>query len=506
MDLSEAQDTTETRDRGWVSRRLTLLPLRVRLVAVVSVLVAAAVTLMTVATAYLMQQDLRARIDDELRSAAAPVAKEVFSGLAQGTNTVPTAYAVFFIPTGSSPIQVSTPTGATHSPAVPALGLDDPQVLTGNPFTVASTDSDDTWRVIAGRLTNGAGAYAVALPLEGSEHTVHRLLVISTLIGGVLLLACAVIGWYAVRRAFRPLTRIEDTAAAIAEGDLGKRVPVPHTHDEVQSLARSLNVMLGQIEHSFARQEASQTRMRQFVADASHELRTPLATVRGYAELYRQGAVRGEPAVTEAMGRIEREATRMNGLVQDLLTLARLDEEPEVTFHRVDLLELAVEVVKDARVRAPDRQIELTGLQGPFGPLPVHGNGNQLRQVLTNLLTNAIVHTPAGTPIEVVLGLTEPDEAPATQEQEPAGIAVVQVRDHGAGIPPQAAGALFERFYRADKARSRERGGTGLGLAIVAAIITAHHGQVAVAPTSGGGATFVIELPTAESQPAPIRC
>lgn len=479
--------------RSWLSRRLSSLPLRARLVAVVTGLVAVAVALMTVATAYLMQQDLRARVDDELRSAAVPVAKQVFSDLAGGVSTVPTAYAVIYIPTGQSPVQVSSPTGATSRPAIPSLSLTSPHVVSGAPFTVLDVAGDDYWRVVAGRLTGEAGTFAVAVPLERTEQTVHQLLIVSGVIGALLVLTCALIGWYAVRRAFRPLTRIEDTAAAIAEGDLTRRVPVPDAQDEVQSLAGSLNVMLAQIEHSFALREASEDRMRQFVADASHELRTPLATVRGYAELYRQGAVNGDAAVSEAMARIEGEATRMNGLVQDLLTLARLDEEPEVTFRPIDLLDLSIDVVKDARVRAPERTITLLGLRGSLGPVLVQGNDNQLRQVLTNLLANALVHTADGTPVEVVLGEV------AADGRQPAR-AVVQVRDHGPGIDPVAARQVFERFYRADKARTRERGGTGLGLAIVAAIVSAHNGRVGVTQTEGGGATFAVELPTAQSQ------
>jgi two-component system OmpR family sensor kinase len=292
------------------------------------------------------------------------------------------------------------------------------------------------------------------------------------------------LGWYAVRQAFVPLTQIEDTAAAIAAGDLTQRVPEPHTRDEVASLSRSLNAMLAQIEHSFSVREASEQRMRQFVADASHELRTPLATVRGYAELYRQGAVSRPEDIRVAFGRIESEASRMSGLVEDLLVLARLEGERPLSVDDVDLAVLGGDAVQDARVLQPDRHVRLVGLGGPLGPVHVSGDEQRLRQVVTNLVSNALHHTPAGSPVEVAVGL------------RPDGTAALEVRDHGEGVDPARARRVFERFYRADPARSRRgTGGSGLGLAIVAAIVTAHGGKVGVAQTPGGGATFVVELP-----------
>ena len=230
------------------------------------------------------------------------------------------------------------------------------------------------------------------------------------------------LAWYAVRRAFRPLTRIEDTAAAIATGDLTQRIPVRQADDEVTSLSRSLNVMLTRIESSFAVREASEERMRQFVADASHELRTPLATVRGYAELYRQGAVpdtAGRRVRPWSASRPSR--TRMSGLVEDLLTLARIDDAPVVeTMTTVDLTVLAADAVADARVRAPERRISLLGLDGPVAPTVVRGTESRLRQVVTNLVANALRHTPDGTPVEVAVG------------HDADGVAL-EVRDHGPG-------------------------------------------------------------------------
>ncbi|CCH78007.1 Putative two component system response sensor kinase membrane associated phoS [Nostocoides japonicum T1-X7] len=472
-----------------LARRLESIPLRVRLVGVLSALMAVALVATTAVTAVLMQRDLVSRVDSELRAAATPVANQVLSDIHDAPSaTILSAYAVVYLPVDGSPEQIANPTGYSEHPAIPPLPLTDPRVVTGRPFTVGSTDGDLDWRVVARPTTDRSATVAVAVPLAGVEHTVHRLLLVTGLIGLAVLLALAALGWYLVRRAFRPLSQIEDTAAAIAAGDLTQRIPVRAADDEVQSLARSLNGMLTQIEESFALREASEERMRQFVSDASHELRTPLATVRGYAELYRQGAVADRDSLDAAMGRIEGEATRMGGLVDDLLTLARLDEEPHASVHPVDLTVLAADAVQDAKAQAPDRTVRLD-VAPDGGPYIVEGTESRLRQVLANLVTNAIRHTPSGTPVEVALA-TDADGSHV----------VVKVIDHGNGVDAAIARKIFERFYRADKARSREHGGTGLGLAIVAAIVAGHDGRVGLATTPGGGATFVVEIPTAFSQ------
>ena len=233
--------------------------------------------------------------------------------------------------------------------------------------------------------------------------------------------------------------------------------------------------------------------MRQFVADASHELRTPLAAVRGYAELYRQGAVREPDEVASAMSRIEGEAGRMGGLVEDLLVLARLDDQRPLTIAPVDLTVLAADAAQDARAIDPGRRIEVVGLDGPLGPTTAPGDEAKLRQLVANLVSNALGHTPAGTPLEIAVGTRASD-----------GFALLEVRDHGPGIDPDKARKVFERFYRADPSRARGTGGgNGLGLAIAAAIVAAHRGRIGVAQTPGGGATFVVQLPTGNSQTAP---
>ena len=480
--LSTLTPRTEQGARGPLScAELEAVPLRTRLVAIVGTLVGAALILTSLATALLMRSDLMDGVDNELRSVARPVANQALADLSRQQTTFPSSYA-FQLQTRSG--KFTTPlSGVDARPDLPALSITDPRVINREPFTVGSVSGPLKWRFIAGQVSGSDATFAVGIPLTTVNHTVARLLVTTAAIGTLALIGSIVLAWFAVRRAFRPLARIEDTASAIATGDLTQRIPVRQADDEVTSLSRSLNAMLTRIESSFAVREASEERMRQFVADASHELRTPLATVRGYAELYRQGAVRDDAAVGSAMERIEAESTRMSGLVEDLLTLARIDDVPVVETTQVDLTVLAADAVADARVRAPERRISLLGLDGPVAPTPVRGTESQLRQVVTNLVANALLHTPEGTPVEVAVG---PDDF---------GVAL-EVRDHGPGVPEEVATKVFERFYRADPSRGRSGGGgSGLGLAIVAAIVSQHHGRVGVAPTPGGGATFVVRLP-----------
>ena len=490
--------TTPKRHRPSVLSRarrpLEVLPLRVRLVALLVSLLLVALTLTSIATSALMRRQLMESTDRDLRAAAVPTAAQVLSHYLSRRDEggIPTNYAVKFIPTDGSAPFGSLPSGEHLQPDIPNLTLSDPRVQRGTLFTVNSTNGVMRWRVVPGELRDQSATFAVAVPLRGVDTTVQRMLDFAILIGLALIASCALLGWYGVRRAFRPLTQIEDTAAAIAAGDLTRRIPEPAAQDEVASLSRSLNAMLAQIEQSFAVREASEERMRQFVADASHELRTPLAAVRGYAELYRQGAVTEPEDVTGTMRRIEDESIRMGGLVNDLLLLTRLDRQRPLERGPVDLTVLAADAVQDARALDPTRQVRLIGLSGDLEPTNIEGDEAKLRQVVTNLVGNAVNHTLAGTDIEIAVG----SEAP--------GRARLEVRDHGDGVDPVKARKVFERFYRADPSRGRGHGGgNGLGLAIVAAIVSAHDGQVGVAATPGGGATFVVDLPTANSQSAP---
>ena len=318
----------------------------------------------------------------------------------------------------------------------------------------------------------------VALPLREADATLDRLLRVEALVIGAVLLLLGALAWWVVRLGLRPLDRMGETAGAIAGGDLSRRVSPAEARTEVGRLGLALNAMLGQIEKAFDERQASENRLRQFLADASHELRTPLASIRGYAELFRIGAAR-KPADTEkAMGRIEDESARMGALVENLLTLARLDQVPEISRKPVDLSELARDAADDARAVAPDREVRLEAEQ----PVTVLGDASQLRQVLGNLLRNVLMHTPPGSPIDLSV-------------MNGAADAVVSVRDHGPGLPTDDTDEMFERFWRAERGRERGRGGAGLGLSIVAAIVEAHGGTVRAANADGGGAVFTITLP-----------
>jgi len=293
---------------------------------------------------------------------------------------------------------------------------------------------------------------------------------------GAVLLAMAAMAYGVVRLGLRPLDRIAATAGKIAGGDLSHRVEPATDRTEVGRLGMALNRMLERLEEAFSRREASEDRLRQFLADASHELRTPLSSIRGYAELYRMGATSDTDM---AMRRIEEEATRMGILVEDLLALARLDEIRDPRRDPVALDTLAHDAVRDAEATAPDRVISL---DAPAVPT-VLGDPDQLRQVFANLLRNALVHTPAGTPIDVTL------------RDRDDGVEIV-VRDHGQGLPPGDPNQLFERFWRAEGGRERGRAGSGLGLAIVGAIVADHKGTVTAANAPDGGAVFTVRLPS----------
>ena len=388
---------------------------------------------------------------------------------------------------------------ATARPDVPDLTFEEATERSGRPFTVDAARGDGSWRAVAlpYRLTSPSGertgTSVVATSLDEVDSTVKRLVQIDVIVGLTVLAGLGLVGFTLVRTALRPLAEIELTAAAIGRGDLGRRVPYHHPGTEMGRLGRALNAMLEQIERAFRAQAASEAgsrrseqRMRRFIADASHELRTPLTSIRGFAELHRQGAVTEPEELSRLLARIEGEAERMGVLVDDLLLLARLDQQRPMDTTAVDLGEVAGAAVEAARAAAPDREVVL---DTPTGPIVVPGDRDRLHQVVTNLLTNAVAYSAAGTPVTVRLGV-EPgpaDGAPAR--------ASIEVVDRGPGLTPDQAERVFERFYRIDPARTRARGGTGLGLSIVAAITAAHHGTVSVDSTPGEGSTFRVLLP-----------
>jgi two-component system OmpR family sensor kinase len=378
---------------------------------------------------------------------------------------------------GTTTDQVCRACYAATPPKLPA------SLKTGRLTTIKSGGT--RYRVLAD-ADPGGGTTVAAVPLTEADATLHRLLRTSAMVIVGILLVLGAGAWWLVRIGLRPLERMGATAGKIAAGDLSRRVETATPRTEVGRLGLALNQMLDRLEEAFAKQRASEDRLRRFLADASHELRTPLASIRGYAELFRIGAAR-EPADTKkAMTRIEAEAARMGVLVEDLLTLARLDEVREVIREDVDLVRLAGDAVDDARATAPDREIDLES----DGRAIVAGDPHQLRQVFANLLRNALVHTPAGTPVVVTVG-------------HDGTTTVLEVRDYGPGLPTDDDGALFDRFWRAEHGRERGKAGAGLGLAIVSGIVAAHDGSVSAENAPGGGARFTVRLPAGAPAPAP---
>jgi two-component system OmpR family sensor kinase len=363
------------------------------------------------------------------------------------------------------------------------------------PVTVGSIDhSKVEWRAMTVRGLRGE-LTTVAIDLSDVQSTVRALVYAQVGIGAAVLLVLGVAGYWVVHRSLRPLVEVEQTAAAIAAGQLDRRVPERDPRTEVGRLSLALNGMLAQIQRAMATSESSaeqartsEDRMRRFITDASHELRTPLTTIRGFAELYRQGAANDTEML---MSRIESESRRMGLLVEDLLLLARLDAQRPLEQHRVDLLALASDAVHDAQSIAPQRKITMEVFDGPGTP-EVLGDEARLRQVLGNLVANALQHTPETAGVTVRVGTVD-------------GNAVMEVCDEGPGMSTEDAHRVFERFYRADSSRARASGGTGLGLSIVDSLVYAHGGTVSVTTAPGQGCRFTVNLPRIADVPAPAR-
>jgi two-component system OmpR family sensor kinase len=345
-------------------------------------------------------------------------------------------------------------------------------------FTVDSKSGSGLRYRAAAFSMPGGRVLVIAVPLREVDQTLQRLIVVEVLVGAGVILGLLALGWVVIRLGLRPLERMGRVASAIAHGDLTRRVSPDNQRTEVGRLGASLNEMLVQIEQAFADRGESEDRLRRFLSDASHELRTPLASIRGYAELFRLGAANEPEELQRAMARIEAEAVRMGVLVENLLLLARLDELPEMRVVPVDLRALTEHAAQDTRAVAPEREVRLTA----NGAVRVLADPEQLRQVLANLTRNAVIHTPAETAIEISLR-REGDRA------------VLEVRDHGPGLPADAGDRVFDRFWRTEGGRSRGRGGSGLGLAIVKAIVQAHHGEVHAGNAPDGGAVFRVTLP-----------
>ena len=459
------------------------IPLRVGLVAATVLLAALGLLASGVAVTSIMLHSLINRVDETLLDASRSWAQEprrIPATPLEGPNPArpPSNFYVRGIdPDGREWIAVN------DNDAQPALP--DNNDVGPVPVTVDSVNhSDVKWRAMtvrgpAGELTT------VAIDLSDVYSTVRALAWSQVGIGAAVLLILGIAGYVAVHRSLRPLDEVERTAADIAAGQLDRRIPERDSRTEVGRLSLALNGMLAQIQNAVASSEqsaetarTSEDRMRRFITDASHELRTPLTTIRGFAELYRQGAASD---VEMLMSRIESEARRMGLLVEDLLLLARLDQQRPLERRPVDLLILATDAVHDARSIAPRRTVSLELLDGPGTP-EVLGDEARLRQVLGNLVMNAVQHTPESGGITVRVGTVDSD-------------AVLEVCDQGPGLSAEDAHRIFERFYRTDSSRTRTSGGTGLGLSIVDSLVRAHGGVVTVTTAPGQGCRFTVRLP-----------
>jgi two-component system OmpR family sensor kinase len=517
------------------------LSLRARLITGLLALVIVAVAAIGVSSVWVLRSYLTSQDDANLRNVYSFVTSQDLTAIPGEAYQV---HGVLFgvqqlggTPLGSSGQEGGLPGygGSNQTLSLPAVPTTEFWAIahSGKLTTVPAQSGSDTWRVITEPVsydlltTNGSeqvtGTLIVGADLGDINATIGtltaRVLIISLVIMCILALAIVLV----VRASLLPLLDIEETAGEIATGHLNRRVPERDPRTEIGSLGRSLNTMLSQIETAFHKQEESEAaahrseeRMRRFIADASHELRTPVTAIRGFAEYYRQrgGLVRhwdrdeqgaadsgtdggaAEAGLTPVdldriMQRVEKEAARMGLLVEDLLLLARLDQQRPLARQPVDLLSLAADAVHDARLLAPARTVDLS--VQPGAAFLVTGDEARLRQVIGNLMSNALTHTPDGTPIEVLVGTGTLD--PQAGDHTPA--VILDVTDHGPGMTQDQARRVFERFYRADQARTRAKGGSGLGLAIVRALVVAQGGVASVRTAEGQGATFRIALPLA---------
>jgi two-component system OmpR family sensor kinase len=485
------------------------VPLRVTLVALLVGLVAVALLATGVTATSMLRGYQEQQRDNELRSRVEAVRAQPWRTLwiCQQPSRIALSYDYLacLAPDGSSSQIFSDPRrGSDDVPALSDLPTEwrDGQTLPAEPgrgrdgdsvafATVTSQDGHTTWRLAATPLGEGYVA-VLGVAIDRDREVIGRLVALELIVGLIVLTVLGAAGYLLVRNSLRPLTEVERTAQAIAAGDLSQRVPAGNDRTEVGRLSTAINGMLARIESAFRAQQASEEqargsehRMRRFVADASHELRTPLTSIRGFAELYRQGAVRSEEDVRRLMERIEAEGGRMGLLVEDLLLLARMDQQRPLTFSPVDLAAVAGDAVHDAKAVQPERPISLH-LDESLTDVPVViGDEDRLRQVVGNLVSNALTHTPPDTRVTVTVAATADDPE----------MLVLRVADEGPGMDAGDAARAFERFYRADTSRTRSAGGTGLGLAIVSSLAAAHGGSVQLDTAPGQGAVVTVRLP-----------
>ena len=491
------------------------MSLRTRLIIAVLALVTVAMATLSTATYLSLRLFLISRVDTQLQTTP-PELVERFCGGGGGGGTDDPIPNGFRDPSRRPvPIMLARldPQGAPVGGACEANGLSEPLALTpqdgtrliaapGRPTEFPEQGSDSTVRAVARPSRDGGGFDVVAVALDGVSATLHRLLLLELLIGALALAWTGAVGAWAVRWGMRPLDRVTGTARAVATdvstgstgsgsstggGGLERRVPAASERTEVGQLAAAFNTMLTAVQTEVAGRQDSEQRMRQFLADASHELRTPLTSLRGYAELIgmreRRAGIERDPESSDALRRMTDEGARMSRLVEDLLVLARSDGAQGREASRdepVAVDKLAADAVSDARAAHPERSVELTAQPASTAL----GNPDQLRQVLVNLLSNAAVHTRAGGGIRVRVSRVEREIR-------------LEVADDGPGLTPRQAAHVFDRFWRADTARTRARGGSGLGLAIVDTLVSGHRGSIDFDTSPDAGTTVTVRLPAA---------
>lgn len=432
---------------------------------------------------WMVRAELVGQIDDQLETGAETVERledpDAAAQIVEAVSSQPERESALLVFDADGDLRASAASGSGDGeplPDVGKVGVDELRAGAGTTFQLPAVDDSFDYRVVAVDI-DGA-VFVIATPLDEVRHTIGRLTVILLAAAGFAVAAIGVATSVVIRRAISPIDDMIDTAAAIGDGDLSHRIDTSSHDPEVLRLSGALNDMLHQLEDAFSEKEASEQKLRRFVADASHELRTPLASIRGYSELYLTGAATDDETVDRAMTRIQSEAVRTGGLVDDLLLLARLDQGTELATGEVEFTRLVSDAVADAKAIEPDRSITL---DLPDRSLSFVADEGRLRQVVANLLANTRAHAPGSA---VTVSLSTDGET-----------ATLVVRDDGPGMDAEQARHVFERFWRADDARNRRTGGSGLGLSIIAAIVEAHGGSISVDTAPGTGASFCVRLP-----------
>ncbi|HET7901300.1 MAG TPA: HAMP domain-containing sensor histidine kinase, partial [Candidatus Nanopelagicales bacterium] len=452
--------------------------LHTRLTVGVLVLTALGLLLAALATNLLLRTYLVAALDQQLQTAprfneSGAQFPQAPSGSTTGRPALPSPFVITRLDAQGQVLEqiVGTQAQGLAAPDVAGLTLAQVQDTHGEAFDVTSADGSASYRALAVPSRDGTFSVVVAIPTTSAEDTARKVALASLAVGLFTLGLVGLVSRYVIRVGLRPLDQIEQTAERIAAGDLSERVPEMPEGTEIGRLSDSLNTMLGQIEEAFDERAASEERLRRFVSDASHELRTPLTAIRGYAELSRSGVYTDDESRTRAAARIEEEAARMGVLVDDMLLLARLDQQRPLERAPLDVAEVVEAAAEGLRAAAPDRDVAVT----VDGPAEIVGDAMRLRQVIDNLATNARVHTTPGTPISFSVTASQ-------------GWATIEVADAGPGMDPVEVERAFERFYRGDASRTRARGaGTGLGLSIAQAVVAAYRGEVSLGSSPEGG-------------------